>query len=139
MRDLKTVINDIDAYQPGEDWLDLEELLGELFKDFPLSEIPVEPLLGVFERFPTHDGYGVFWSILHGLEGIKGYELALLESLERNPSQFGVLMAWRILNSPGADAWKGRVILTLHKVVSNREAARQIVVDAERAIKDFAQ
>ena len=32
----------------------------------------VSALLGVLERFPTADPFGVFWSILHAVESIPG-------------------------------------------------------------------
>jgi hypothetical protein len=46
----------------------------------------------VFERFPDHDGYGVMWSVLHGIEAILNYEIELLASVRRLPTEFGVVM-----------------------------------------------
>ena len=57
-------------------------------------------MLRVFERYPDEDGAGVFWSIVHGLEALPGYEPFLVESYsKRAPSEFGVIMLGRILNS----------------------------------------
>ena len=46
------------------------------------------------------DGYGVFWTILHGLEDIPDYESALFASLRRRPSMMALSMACRVLNAP---------------------------------------
>lgn len=59
----------------------------------------IEALLAIFERFPEHDGFGVFWAILHCLERLPGHEPALLESVRRTPGNFNLLMIKRMLNS----------------------------------------
>jgi hypothetical protein len=106
-RELSKILADIDAYAPGTDWLGLDALLEELFTSYEPPEIPAAPLLRLFERFPEHDGFGVFWAALHGIEDIPNYEQDLVESLERRRSQFGLVMAQRILNSqdPEAQRW----------------------------------
>jgi hypothetical protein len=55
--------------------------------------------ISVFERFPDDDGAGVFWSIVHGLEALPGYEHQLLTSISRVPSDMGVTMLGRLLNA----------------------------------------
>ena len=59
----------------------------------------IRALLSVFERFPEQDGFGVFWGILHALEGLKGYEPELVASVHRKPCEFNVLMVNRLLNA----------------------------------------
>lgn len=60
----------------------------------------VPALLSVFERFPTSDGFGVFWGILHAPESVRGsYEHELIASLRRIPSELGVMMVNRCLNA----------------------------------------
>jgi len=98
MREIGEIIEAIEKYKPETDWLGLDDLLQELFSH-PMNKVPAEPLLSVFERYPTEDGYGVFWVIVHGVEDIPNYELALLASLKKTPSLFGLTMAKRILNS----------------------------------------
>jgi hypothetical protein len=56
-------------------------------------------MLGVFERYPSEEGCGVFWSLLHALESLAGYEEKLVESLQRTPSEFTLRMVHRMLNS----------------------------------------
>ena len=58
-----------------------------------------QAMFGVFERFPSQDGYGVFWGILHALEACDGYELELRASVQRKPCEFNVLMVNRLLNA----------------------------------------
>jgi hypothetical protein len=55
-------------------------------------------LFGVFECFPEHDGYGIFWSMVHLLEKSSRYESYLLESIRRRPTQFNLLMLNRLIN-----------------------------------------
>ena len=98
-RPTEDVAADIDAFQPtGGNWLGLEALLEELWKEgSPQAAIP--EMLRVFERFPDDDGAGVFWSIVHGLEALPGYEAELLTSVRRVPSDMGVTMLGRLLNA----------------------------------------
>jgi hypothetical protein len=55
-------------------------------------------LFGVFERFPEHDGYGIFWSMVHLLEKCSRYESYLIESIRRRATQFNLLMINRLIN-----------------------------------------
>lgn len=55
-------------------------------------------LLRVFERFPDHDGFGVFWSINHFLEACRNYESGLVASVRRTPCEFNLTMINRLLN-----------------------------------------
>lgn len=64
--------------------------------DQPL--LSIEPLLRIFERFPEADGFGVFWSILHKLESMPGFEPFLLASIKRMPSYFSLSMINGIIN-----------------------------------------
>jgi hypothetical protein len=101
------IVDAIRSYQPGADWLELDNLLEELFVSCERHEVPTEALFGVFERFPEHDGFGVFWRILHGIEEVPGYEAELVGSLRRVRSRFGLVMARRVLgsNEPAAREW----------------------------------
>ena len=103
VRKTEQIAADIAAFQPNDgNWLGLEALLTELWQvGSPQAAMP--ELLGVFERFPSEDGRGVFWSILHGLESLHGYQEALMMSVRRMPSEMGVLMLGRMLNSGCAD------------------------------------
>jgi hypothetical protein len=79
-------------------------------------------LFGIFERFPEEDGYGVYWSILHGLEGRGDYEDALLASLRRSPSRFALTMVNRILNA-GQSTCAGVPALALLEAVAASPSA----------------
>ena len=99
MRKSTDIVNDINLFTPEDDnWLVLDGLISELWatKD---QEKYIKELLAVFERFPEEDGSGVFWSIVHGIETFKSYENELLESLTKQPSEMGIIMLQRILNS----------------------------------------
>ncbi len=59
----------------------------------------IESLFRLFERFPESDGFGTFWGILHFLETCDSYETLLVQSVRRTPSEFGLLMVNRLMNS----------------------------------------
>jgi hypothetical protein len=89
----------IDEFQPVDgEWLALDELVEELFQT-ESPESALGSLFRVFERYPTDDGAGVFWGILHGVESIPGYESHLAKSIQSNPSEFSVIMVHRLMNS----------------------------------------
>ncbi len=89
----------LDNFTPTDgDWLPLESLLNRVFSR-PVSSTEITAMLRLFERFPTEDGAEIFWSIVHGLEAVPGYESFLADSVRRVPSEFGVLMLGRLLNS----------------------------------------
>lgn len=98
-RSPEQIANDIAAFQPhGGDWLKLNALLEELWRDDdPVSYISL--LLNVFERYPESDGGGVFMGILHGVESLPGYQPLLLQSVQCVPSIFGTMMLGRLLNA----------------------------------------
>ncbi|MBU66698.1 MAG: hypothetical protein CL858_14780 [Cupriavidus sp.] len=90
---------DIATFVPKEDnWLPLDSLVAELWQaGYPEQAIP--QLLSVFERYPEEDGFGVVWTVLHGLESLPNYEPELLRSLARQPSEFGIRMVGRLINA----------------------------------------
>lgn len=61
-----------------------------------------ESLFGILERFPTGDAFGLFWTILHILEQMPNFERKLEQSLQRQPSEFGLLMAKRLHRTHGS-------------------------------------
>ncbi|WP_353190205.1 hypothetical protein [Pandoraea pnomenusa] len=124
------IARDIATFIPKEDnWLALDSLLVELWQaGRPEQAIP--ELLGLFERYPEEDGYGVMWSVLHGLESLPNYEPELLRSLARQPSEFGVRMVGRLLNAGMREVGDVSLLDTLHGLASTakspliRETAR---------------
>ncbi|MFN8886364.1 MAG: hypothetical protein ACK5WF_02795 [Cyclobacteriaceae bacterium] len=99
MRTSHDIVKDIGHFQPQDgNWLKLQDLLTELWGTGEEENFTVD-LLKVLERFPEEDGAGVLWSIVHGLEHFKTYEAELIESLNRQPSEMGLLMLRRIKNT----------------------------------------
>lgn len=98
-RTVQQVLDAIESFSPKDgDWLALDELLDELWQ-LGVTQDAVPVLLGVFERFPDEDGAGVLWSIVHGLEGMEGYESDLRASLTRTPSMMATIMLNRLEKS----------------------------------------
>jgi hypothetical protein len=94
-------------------------------------ELGIDALLRVFERFPNKDGFGIFWSILSGLERLPDYEEKLIESIRRQPSEFSLLMVNRMLNA-GITEVKGVKLLSLMKdVVTDSQQLEEIRAEAQ--------
>ena len=94
------VLAKIEAFRPspaGDNWRELDELVQTLVATGHVSYAALPTLLRVFERFPRHDGHGVLWSILHGIESIAGYEPVLVEYVTRTPTEMGITMLKRII------------------------------------------
>jgi hypothetical protein len=135
VRTLPEILADLRAFRPVRgDWLPLDELSGELWEAELYSDA-VEELLTVFERFPEDDGAGVFWTILHGLESLTGYEPALVRSVQRQPSQFGVLMVGRLLNGGQTGVGGVQLLGLLESVATSPSAAESV----RQLARDFAE
>ncbi len=95
------VLAEIEAFVPNDQhaWLRLDALLAEVFELDGWHAPAIETLLNLFERFPRHDGHGVLWSVIHGLERIGGYEQALIASVQRCPTELSVTLLQRLLKS----------------------------------------
>lgn len=111
MRVRKAIISDIEAFSPeGGDWRGLDFLLEELWEAGVLEE-HLLTLLGVFERFPTEDGAGVLWGIVHGIEASPfDYEAPLQRSIDRQPSFMGNLMLQRLEKSRATHRSSGSMV-----------------------------
>lgn len=79
-------------------WRPLDELFQQAFAS-PDPKKYYPAVFNLFERFPEEDGAGVFWSALHGMEAVGGYEQLLLQYFRRFPSLMTRTMLRRILNS----------------------------------------
>lgn len=121
-----------------EDEAELQQLQSLLDELSPEEQEPsaCEPFFGVFERFPSADGFGVFWGILHWIEAVDGYEPYLIESLSRVPSGFGVLMVNRLINS-GVCKVGSVVLLPLLNEIANDPDAHDSVRQEAAEFRDY--
>lgn len=94
--ELLTLIAEFDP--EVQEWTELDDLVAQLCAP-ELTPVAIRAIFGIYERFPEEeDGYGLFWSFLHRIEKVPGYEGALIESVLRKPSEFALTMVNRILN-----------------------------------------
>jgi hypothetical protein len=131
------VVERLDRVSSAEDESQLEEL-DSIIQSLTPSECGVpefEALLRIFERFPESDGFGIFWSIVHFLEGCTGYEPSLLSSVRRAPADFNVMMIHRQLNGGIAEI-DGISLLEVLRLVSESESVLPCVkLDATRYLE----
>lgn len=117
MREIIDIISDLESYESVDgDWLQLDELVIELWQSGK-PEIGIGALFRIFEKYPTDDGAGVFWSILHGLETLD-YEQNLYDSLIARPSHMTIIMLKRIENS-GSETIVGNSISDLRSLIKS--------------------
>src|SRR5215471_16961663 len=79
-------------------WLPLERHFEQAFSS-PDPKKYYHAIFNLLERFPNDDGGEVFWSALHGMEAVGGYEDLLLAYFRRHPSLMTRIMLRRIINS----------------------------------------
>lgn len=105
MRPTKEILQDIAQFHPVDGlWLPLDHLLSELWSVGQPPSESLSVLFGVFERFPEDDGAGVFWTIVHCIEGLPyDYEPLLRESYSRVPSEMANVMLIRLANAAKED------------------------------------
>jgi len=84
----------------------------------------LDAMFRLFEQHPNSDGFGVFWSALHWLEAQPSglYEHALLNSLQRKPVPFTLIMVNRMLNAGLKQAAGVSLLQLLHGVASDASA-----------------
>jgi hypothetical protein len=107
MDNLDTAIREFTPQQGV--WLPLERHF-ELAFSSPDPKKYYHAIFNLFERYPDNDGAGVFWSALHGMEAVGGYEELLLQYFRRHPSLMTRTMLRRIMNS--GQSHIGRVALS---------------------------
>lgn len=91
-------------------------------------------MLGIYERYPDEDN-DILWGMLHGIEDIENYELKVIESVERKPSFFGVLMIHRILNANISSVEDINLLNTLKGVVNNSAVTNYVREETERFVR----
>ena len=127
MREVKEIISDIESFKSDEEnWLRLDELVTELWESGN-PESGIDALFEIFEKNPTEDGAGVFWTILHGLETLE-YEQKLYDSLKKKPSHMTITMLKRIENT-NSDTIAGKSISELKNFVKNNPKIESELLD----------
>ncbi len=104
MSSREEILSEISRFVPDNGyWQPLDILLDELW-GIGVTEECLPVLFSVFERFPTEDGAGVFWSIVHGVEALPfSYENQLRASLARCTSEVGQVLLSRLLKEQAAN------------------------------------
>jgi hypothetical protein len=115
----------------------LEELLSSV-EPSACGQPEFDALLQLYERFPEHDGFGVFWSVLHFLEACSGYEEALVRSVLREPVEFNLTMVNRLLNAGTHEINGQSLVALLISAEQSSEAGERAKQVARHFIEHFA-
>ncbi len=134
MKSIEEIIKALKSYTPiNDNWEDLDILIDKACSTKDTNII--KPLLSLFERYPEHDGYGAFWSIVHGLEGIGNYEVQLANSVLSKPHEMSIMMLNRMING-GINNIEGKPILEiLNEVVENELFSNSVREQASHFIE----
>ena len=127
------LIIEIDAISSLDDEASLarlEQLVAAYFLH-PQADRYIDVWFRMYERFPEHDAFGIFWSVLHGLEKQLGCPIHVVQSVQRAPSSFAVRMLARIANS-GMSRIADIDLVDLMDQVSKNQRAPESVRDQAR-------
>jgi hypothetical protein len=131
-RPVADIISAIETFEPANgDWLPLDALLEELFESGSAGQ-GIDAMLGIFERYPSEDGTGVFWAVVHGLESLPGYEDRLIESITKAPSPFPLLMVHRLLNSGHEEIGDRNLLVLLEQVAGDEKVSPATRLKAQK-------
>jgi len=132
MRAIENIIADIERFDPvRSSWLDLDGSVNELFSTDKAAD-GMGALFRVFERNPLADGYGVFWTLLHGLESLPEYEHSLLESTHRCPSAFTLIMLKRLSTAGVREIAGISIVGLLNNIAENPAVPAELRRQARR-------
>ena len=105
--------------------LRLSKLTDELLQTKNKEEA-LPALFGILEKYPEEE-LGSPGPLVHAIEKCKGYEEALIYSLDRRPSTLGIWMLYRLLKKRNDSQYKE----ALRKVKENPLSSEQMKEDAE--------
>lgn len=108
----------ITSLETEDDLEALERALARM-PALPRPELVVGALLGVLERFPGHDGYGLAWGVVHAVERTPGYEPELVAAVRRRPTAFTLRMLHRLLNGGTARVGEADLLALLEGVAAD--------------------
>ncbi|TDX87291.1 hypothetical protein [Epilithonimonas xixisoli] len=129
--DIHNIITQLNSVNPNNDTLyEVDDIISELYsmeKSERKKAIPA--MFGIFERLNDNHYDSVLWSVLHAIEGLTDYENELIQSIERKPNEFNLLMVNRILNS-GQTVFKDcNYIILLEKLLLDRNLNQNLNED----------
>lgn len=133
---IQRIIETLNNFQDVDDEKQMDGMIEAVAQ---LSESPqaaaAEALFRVCERFPEHDGYETFWSILHTLEATPDYEPELVKSIMRQPNEFNVLMINRMLNVGIRDIGDTDLVGLLRQAAQDERTPASVRENAEEFIQ----
>jgi hypothetical protein len=127
-------LNQLSSMEDEEQLRQLELLIAAIVPSSVTPEL-YRALFGIFERFPDHDGYGGFWTILHLLEKCPGYERHLLDSVHRRPAEFNLLMVNRMINGGRSRIGSVELIDLLRSVAEDAHASQRARSEAQHFLQ----
>jgi hypothetical protein len=113
----------------GEDLELLQKVADRYFAQSDASQ-HLDVWFRLYERFPDDDGYGVFWTILHGIESQAGSGDSVVRSVQRAPTHFSLLMVNRMLNGGTSSVNGTNLLELLNHVASNEQISPSVRDDA---------
>ncbi|CDR34304.1 hypothetical protein [Criblamydia sequanensis] len=126
VRQIADIISDLKIFcMEGDYMLRLSKLTDELLQAKNKEEA-LPALFGILEKYPEEE-LGSPGPLVHAIEKCKGYEKALIYSLDRRPSTLGIWMLYRLLKKRSDSEYKE----ALRKIKINPLSSEQMKEDAE--------
>lgn len=131
--DIESLIDKLNKISPNDDSLyEVDFLIERLYKlDSSVAKKAITPLFNIFERL--NDGHydDVLWSIIHGIEGLQDYEEDLINSVNRCPNEYNLLMLNRMLNAGQASYNATDFIELLKSVAEDNKVSAELKEQAK--------
>lgn len=134
---IEQIVAELNAFEPSDDDADNEErlqILVDSWQEAPDHDRALPAMLGVFERYPECSTLGDPSPLVHAIEEVPGYERELLNSLDRQPSYYGVWMLNRILGSDLPAQERGAMLKRLHEIAGTDSTPAEVRAIAEQFI-----
>ena len=103
----------------------LEALVQMYFRQ-PEADRRIEVRFRLYERFPAHDAFGIFWSVLHGLEKQPSCAMKVVEWVRRAPSGFAVRMLSTLSHSGVRELAGTDLVEYMHHVSDHQRGPRSV-------------
>ena len=126
VREIEEIIADFEDFSIDGDYLKrISQLTDELVATGE-PQLALDAMLAILERYPDEE-IGSPGPLAHAIEKCPGYELKLLESIERMPSTLSIWMLYRLIQKNP----KEEFIRALELAAEHPLASEQIHEDAK--------
>jgi hypothetical protein len=127
----------IERFEPSEGWVPLISVLEEAIRKVPHPRV-AGLMFDLLERFPESEEE-VHWTMIHFLEGMRGYEDAVVHSIQRTPSVGALKMVGRMMSAGMRKVGGTSLVEMLQKIADDWTQPRVLREDAKSYLTRYSQ